>query len=388
MLVDFSVENYGPFRDRVTLDMRATNLKGHSDNLIECGSIKADLISSALIFGPNASGKSYLFDAMLSLKLMVEDAFPDDKKYPWYRPFKLDERCKSSPVSFQIRLCEDGVLYDYSISFLSDRIVSESLVYYPLGRARTAFVRKGSNDEFRGKGRRLLSLLNQTTSYLALGSKYNDELCSKVRKSIRDLITLQSSDLGYLIFRSCRFVENDNGMRKMMIGGLQKADLGITDYEIVEQSIDSKDVKRILSAEEYEMFLSDGQEPVKRSGISVKHRYSRLFDDTGVEATFDMDSEESEGTRCMFGIMGPLVDSLVNGKTILIDEFGSHLHPLLTRWLVEQFSKRNNPRGAQLIAMTHDVGLIDTGELVRRDQVFFTDKNREDGSSTLYCLSD
>ena len=86
--------------------------------------------------------------------------------------------------------------------------------------------------------------------------------------------------------------------------------------------------------------------------------------------------------------MGPLVDSLVNGKTLLIDEFGSHLHPLLTRWLVKQFSKRNNPNNAQLIVITHDVGLIDTKDLIRRDQIFFTDKDRKDGSTTLYCLSD
>lgn len=36
MLVDFSVENFGPFRDRATLSMQATSRKEHSDNVIEC----------------------------------------------------------------------------------------------------------------------------------------------------------------------------------------------------------------------------------------------------------------------------------------------------------------------------------------------------------------
>ena len=120
----------------------------------------------------------------------------------------------------------------------------------------------------------------------------------------------------------------------------------------------------------------------------MKHKYGNDSENAPLEAVFDMDTEESVGTRYMFGIMGPLVDSLVNGKTLLIDEFGSHLHPLLARWIVEQFSKMNNSNNAQLVVITHDVGLIDTRDLIRRDQIFFTDKNREDGSSTLYCLSD
>ena len=385
MLVDFSVENFGPFRDRTTLSMQATSHKEHYDNVIECGSM--NLLSSALVFGPNASGKSYLFKAIGYFSRMLDDVFADDFKYPWYEPFKLDPDCLSSPVEFQIRLSEEGVLYDYSISFLSDRVVSESLIYYPMRRAKKVFERKESKEDFKGRGRKILEFLTPTSAYLVLASKYNDELCSKVRKMIRNLIVLESNDIGLLSVDSCKFVDKDEVKRRMLIEGLRKADFGISDYKVIEVSIEGEKVRSQLPPAVYDELFSK-QDSIKASRIAVRHRYGGLSDGAGIEGDFDMDREESVGTRYMFGIMGPLVDALTSGKTVFIDEFGSHLHPLLTRWLVEQFSKRNNPNGAQLVAMTHDVGLIDTNDLVRRDQIFFTDKNRDDGSSTLYSLSD
>ena len=96
---------------------------------------------------------------------------------------------------------------------------------------------------------------------------------------------------------------------------------------------------------------------------------------------------ESDGTVDIFGMMGPILSALRDGQTIMIDEFGSHLHPMLTRWIVGLFSTKINDMGAQLVVNTHDLTLMDP-ELLRRDQIWFTNKNRLDGSSELYSLSD
>lgn len=167
-----------------------------------------NLLSSALIFGPNASGKSYMLKAVKVLMFMVEDTFPDDKEYPWYEPFGFDKGKSESPVTFRIRFVEDNVLYAYSLSLFRNRIESESLVYYPMKRAKTVFER-GPNGEFRGKNRKLLGLLTPTSTFMVLGAKYNDELCSRVRKMIKDLIVLESQDIGELPLSSCLFVEKD-----------------------------------------------------------------------------------------------------------------------------------------------------------------------------------
>lgn len=89
---------------------------------------------------------------------------------------------------------------------------------------------------------------------------------------------------------------------------------------------------------------------------------------------------ESAGTRCMLGTMGPLVDALTNGKTLIVDEFGSYFHPLLVHWLIDQFSAGGNPNRAQLMAVTHNVELIDA-DTFRRNQIRFMDGGRRNGAS-------
>ena len=130
--------------------------------------------------------------------------------------------------------------------------------------------------------------------------------------------------------------------------------------------------------------MSPGKIHVK--DIFLKHDLA--VDGVGVESTVFPIDIESSGTKAMFGLMGPLVDVLLNGKVLVIDEFGSNLHPLISRWIVGQFSNGPNPNHAQLIVNTHDIGLMDTDGLVRRDQVWFVNKNRSEGSSDLYSLAD
>ena len=102
---------------------------------------------------------------------------------------------------------------------------------------------------------------------------------------------------------------------------------------------------------------------------------------------FPLDAE-SIGTLSVFGLIAPLIDALENGKVLVMDDLGAHLHPLLARWIVQQFDEYRNPNGAQLVASTHEVSLMDIEELLRRDQIWFVNKDREDGHSDLYCLSD
>ena len=49
--------------------------------------------------------------------------------------------------------------------------------------------------------------------------------------------------------------------------------------------------------------------------------------------------------------------------------------------------KENNINNSQLIFNTHDTNLLDLN-ILRRDQIWFTEKNVDTGESTLYPLSD
>ncbi len=368
MIADFTVENFGPFRDPTTLSLRATSLADSEDNLIHTDTNVGDLLSCALIYGPNASGKTFVIRALHALVKMVEEAHPEGRDYVWYRPFKLDSECLSKPVSFRIRLVEEGILYDYALSYDRSSIVSESLHYYPNGRRATVFARDGK--DFKGwKGRKLLDLLNGSTTYLHIASRYNDPVCSKVWSSLTGIRILQSQDLESLAYETFGYYQEHPEIKKDVLRILRMADLDITDFSGRASSVSTEP--------------EDGP---KGAAIDLIHTY---MDGSvkGITASFDIDEEESTGTRYMFGMAGVLTRVLNGGDTILMDELCAHLHPILTRWFVSQFTSINNPNHAQLVAVTHDVGLMDTDMLLRRDQIFFTDKGK-DGASELYSLAD
>ena len=71
---------------------------------------------------------------------------------------------------------------------------------------------------------------------------------------------------------------------------------------------------------------------------------------------------------------------------LVVDELDCSMHPLLTQKLVELFqSNEANPNGAQLVFATHDSSLM-SPSLLRRDQVWFSEKNEQSGDSTFLAL--
>jgi AAA15 family ATPase/GTPase len=96
-------------------------------------------------------------------------------------------------------------------------------------------------------------------------------------------------------------------------------------------------------------------------------------------------TEESEGTRTWFSLIGPMLRALRDGSTIVVDELDASLHPTLSAELLRIFhSPDTNSRGAQLVFTTHDTSLFNH---LNRDEVWLTEK-MDDGSTRLGSLAD
>lgn len=123
------------------------------------------------------------------------------------------------------------------------------------------------------------------------------------------------------------------------------------------------------------------------SDIKTSHKvYNEELQQVGL-SDFSMEKDESNGTKKFFYISGPILDVLENGYTLVVDELDSKLHPNLVRKIVSLFnSKEYNKKNAQLIFNTHNTNLL-SSKLLRRDQIWFTDKDRY-GASKLYSLAD
>jgi AAA15 family ATPase/GTPase len=102
-------------------------------------------------------------------------------------------------------------------------------------------------------------------------------------------------------------------------------------------------------------------------------------------------SQESTGTQQLLDLALDAARILRVGGMMTIDEIDASLHPILTAKLIGLFqSPTTNPQGSQLVFTSHDaalLGTIDGEEVLRRDEIWFTEK-QEDGASVLYPLSD
>jgi hypothetical protein len=115
--------------------------------------------------------------------------------------------------------------------------------------------------------------------------------------------------------------------------------------------------------------------PLPLRSMSLVHR--------GAKGLLTLSPEqESAGTRSWLGAVGIIVDSLLAGSVLLADEIETSLHPTLVRAVIELFqSATTNPNGAQLIANSHDISLLDGADDDRhlgRDQVWFCQRLTSD----------
>jgi uncharacterized protein len=134
-------------------------------------------------------------------------------------------------------------------------------------------------------------------------------------------------------------------------------------------------------------YIKQASEQIEDVSIKTYHRRFDAANQHVDKVVFNLDEHESEGTKKLISLSGPLVDTLQRGRILIVDELDARLHPLLTQKIIRLFNDpRSNPNHAQLIFATHDTNLLDN-HLLRRDQIWFTEKDRQ-GASHLYSLAD
>ena len=100
MIVQFSIENFLSFKGRSILSLVATPLRENqtlTENvLIPITDTEVSLLKSAVILGPNASGKSNVIKAFDFCKRFIIGSFKDD--FPGTSPAKAE----SATAVFQL----------------------------------------------------------------------------------------------------------------------------------------------------------------------------------------------------------------------------------------------------------------------------------------------
>ena len=349
--------------------MVATSLKEpkvENNPVTAVGDTGIGLLSSAAVFGANASGKSNIIKAFRFFKDFTVNSFGNAKagRSAGIENFRLNSESIAEPSSFElIFLCNEN-RYRYGFEVFNSSVSMEWL-YCKSIRKRSKeielFFRDADGTRVHGSYDRMQEIVRKQyvrsdTLCLSLAAWLNDPTATKIMRWMSDTAILSCSDEKSMWDDAMSHFD-DNEIRQRISSFSKSADLGI-------ESIKKMDNHLVSTHIQYD---TDGK--------------------TAKEIIFPFTENESEGTIKYFGLAYPIIHALDTGGRLIIDELDSKLHPLLVSGIVGLFSSAGtNPHHAQLIFTTHDTALLGA-KLFRRDQVWFTEKDIYSASS-LYSLSE
>lgn len=394
MLIEFSVSNFRSIRERQTLSLVAG--KGdelRATNVIEAEALATpDLLRSAVVYGPNAAGKSNLILALQFIQSLIVNSAQRGQQGDSISvtPFLMDDGdAAARPTEFELVFVERGVRYQYGVTLTQQRVETEWLIAYPKGSPQTWFERDARSDDgwkfganFKGQRKLWQDSTRDNALFLSTAVQLKSEQLLPVFDWFRLRLRVIAPYTGFQPTFSIQECERDGEIRSSVVSFLKSADLGIDDIRIQRRKVKLDEAQ----------FPKDMPEPVRQeviknlltNGLTELHLVHRTG--SGKDILLGI-NDESGGTRQLFGLAGPLLDVLRNGWILVIDELDTSLHPVLMRKLVQMFHdpviNRNN---AQLIFSTHDTTILDR-EVFRRDQVWFVEKDRQ-LQTHLYPLSD
>ena len=368
MIIQFSVANFLSFKEQATLSLVASALKESqflvNDVLFDVNGANISLLKSAVIYGANASGKSNLIKALDFFKWYVINSSKgvQSSEKIQVESFRLNQETEKEPSFFEAIFTDAEVQYRYGFEIDSARVCREWL-YQKINKRKSKevelFFRTDDDFSIHPKfsiGKELVSkkMVRENALLLSVAAQFNEAVSVDIMKWLADTtIVANSSDKK--IWDLAAMQMDDPIMRQRIVAFAKFADLGISDIRKIDDTIVSSHIQ---------------------------------YDEMGNEVNnviFPFLKNESEGTIKYFSLAYPIIDALDNGKRLIIDEFDSKMHPLLTSKIISLFnSAETNRKNAQLIFTTHDTNLLNVG-LFRRDQVWFTQKDTY-GATELYSL--
>lgn len=388
MLLKFSVEGYKMYSDKATLSMEAApKQKDLQYSLLRETVAGKEYrgICSAVIYGPNAAGKSALVTAMRDFRIIVthgsisaEDSAARDLSLV---PTSFEKDPK--PTTFETSFTKGGMLYKYVITTglgrfgrPSDqrRVLAERLEV----DGETVFVRDGEG----------LSIEVPAS----LEDRFSDAYLENRTAADALLSAIDPTDL---------FL--DNGFRTVVSPTLAKEvtswfseDLIVIDRanETYVHPTVPEDPTNLIGAhftEAARLFGASHHSALKFLKQDESDAPAELYTGVGTPhglVALPSAKYESLGTTRFLNMLPFVEFALTEGKVLVMDELDASIHPMAVMSIVNAFHDDGvNVRHAQLVFTTHNPVLLDNN-LFRRDEIKFVERDDETGGSVTYALSD
>lgn len=345
MLIDFSVSGYKVFDSKIEFTMIGDKKFKNKNCVFNCKEF--EILKSAIIYGPNNTGKSTFIDSIFLLKQIIEKEIVDKKilEDKSIHNFWLNENI----IDYNIKFIHDNILFNYYLSFKYNYGIIEEKLFID---NNLIFDRNGASkfaiDIFKEYHDKLIVCFmpNEYKKYTIIFKDF----FSKILLVTNDEMDFFIEDV-YDYLKNCT-KEEYNLFNRI----IKSADISLDKIELIDFEKGEKSLNLISH---YNI-------------NNKKYQYFTIFSD-------------SNGTKKFMKYLVRILTALKKGGIVVIDEIDSSLHTLITKSILNIFNNKNN-KTAQLITTSHDLLLLDSKYLLRKDQIWFTYKDNKE--VYFYCLND
>lgn len=381
MLTKFTVQNFLSIKDPVEIKLSASVIKELEDENVAF--VKSHTVLKSLsIYGANSSGKSNILKALIFVKKFIQNSprYSINDDIIDVEPFKLNIRTEAEPSKFEICVLINNDEYRYGFKVDHHNIHEEWLYQSGVTKDHLCFHRVHdvyNIDKKRfSEGIGLEARTRPNVLFLSIIAQFNGVLSTRIVKWVNDMKFYLDTNNNYHQQITTKLLEKQE-YRDIIKKLLKSADLGFSDIEVHKVNpMELSNISDFLK----NMLVIDP----KNISVSVMTSHTK-YDDNGQfvqKVMFSLNKNESLGTQKFFALAGQIIESLVNGRVLIVDEFESRLHPLLCMSIIKLFnSKSNNPNNAQLIFVTHNTTFL-TKNLLRRDQIILAKKDKYESTTT------
>ena len=395
MIIEFTLQNFRSFKDKFTLSLEAESLKSNTNKLIEASN-DTKLLPSVGIFGGNASGKSNIIKALefMTWAMQNSDYIKNPTtKHELLSPFRLDGVSVKKPIFLQLVIwdSEEEKEYCYGFEINDEIIVREWLKINTKVKKnftdQEIFTRDKQKITFGSKVDKAMKQLEARVRPDALAlsvfTQFNDKLSARLVSLVnKQSLYIAGSKQIFMYNDALRLCDDDEQLRHDVTQLILKADLSIQEIDIKKRDAFNELSNGISS--EFARAMKNDLKFTVREAITKHKQYGKSSE----YVNFNLGKDESVGTRQFFALATQIVNTLKNGGILVVDDLGSSLHPFISEVIVKQFdNKKTNPNSAQLIYNSHEINLLSKSANLRRDQIWFTDKNDKE-EACLRCLSE
>lgn len=380
MLVQFSFSNFKCFKDENVINLISSGGKNHQRYSVKTP-FKYSILKTLSVYGANASGKSKLFDAFKFMKVVICPP-KRDKKLPvfdyWqtkYDPFRLDTKSKDKTSFFEAVFVLNSIQYRYGFELNAERITSEWL--YRKEKREVEVLTRDENLKTYVNHKYISTkiaenitsaeMISETIPFLSVLSTFSDPLCKTIVDWFESIAVISANDIRTIPQLA------DSEKASTIVEFLKAFDFNIEGLSLHEISFDDipEKIRAIIDVKEPKGAFYDG---IRTTHIVYNDLYERAS-----TTLFSLESDESFGTNRLFHLSWPIISAIRNGKTIMIDEIDSGIHPNIVKTIISIFTHCCST--AQLIFNTHNASLLSSKDdedllLFRKDQIYLVNKNR------------